>query len=65
MGDIKNKINNSNIFNSKNKVNKDIEFEQNLNDNIRDDFSNNQYFFLEGKGLGLLNDDDKDIFNYK
>ena len=65
MGDIKNKINNSNIFNSKNKVNKNIEFEQNLNDNIRDDFSKNQYFFLEGKGLGLLNDDDKDIFNYK
>ena len=62
---IKNKMNNSSIFNSKNKVNKDIDFEQNLNDNIRDDFSKNQYFFLEGNGLGLLNSDDKDIINYK
>jgi hypothetical protein len=63
---VKNKMNNSknNLFSSKNKYNAINDFEQNLNDNIKDDFSKNQYFYLEGNGLGLLNNF-KDIANYK
>ena len=54
---IKNKSNNnSHIFSSsKNKYNNIGDFEQNLDDNIRDDYSKNKYFYLEGNGLGLLN----------
>ena len=54
----KNKINNSqNIFMSNKNKFKLEDNEQNLNDNIKDDFSKNQYFYLEGNGLGLLNND--------
>ena len=54
----KNKINNSqNIFMSNKNRFKLDDNEQNLNDNIKDDFSKNQYFYLEGNGLGLLNND--------
>ena len=51
---IKNKTNNF-TNGSKNKFNKKDEFVQNLDDNIRDDYSKNSYFYLEGNGLGLLN----------
>ena len=63
---IKNKMNNSknNAFSSKVKFNANNDFEQNLNDNIKDDYSKNQYFYLEGNGLGLLNNF-KDHVNYK
>ena len=55
---LKNKINNSqNIFINNNKKVIIDDNEQNLNDNIKDDFSKNQYFYLEGNGLGLLNND--------
>ena len=54
---MKNKSNNnSHIFSSsKNRYSNNGDFEQNLDDNIKDDYSKNQYFYLEGKGLGLLN----------
>ena len=52
---IKNTSNNKNeLFSSKNKYNFFNDFDQNLNENIKD-FSKNQYFYLEGNGLGLLN----------
>ena len=50
-----NKNNSVNIFNKKLNIGND--FEQNLNDNIKDDYSKNKYFYLEGNGLGLLNND--------
>ena len=49
-------IKNQSLINT-NKFNINNDFEQNLNDNIRDDFSQNKYFYLEGNGLGLLNND--------
>ena len=54
---MKNKSNNnSHIFsNSKNRHNNIDDFDQNLDDNIKDDYSKNKYFYLEGQGLGLLN----------
>ena len=54
----------NNVFSSKVKFNAINDFEQNLNDNIKDDYSKNQYFYLEGNGLGLLNNF-KDHVNYK
>ena len=47
-----NKNNSVNIINKKFNIAND--FEQNLDDNIKDDYSKNKYFYLEGNGLGLL-----------
>ena len=53
------------IFKNKkiNKKNNDINYEQDLDKNIKDDFSKNKYYYLEQQGLGLL--DSKDFENYK